>query len=326
MDGHAVKQDYDAILHVGAGKSGSSAIQTFLRENVTALQQRGFTVPAQDLAIRTTISGHSVFKLQEFFDNDGSGVFFHLDRAKRAAGDNCLLISAENMSNADNFRYFRKFGSEYNVKVIFYIRRQDDFLASAWQQWASKIRGDLNEWLAEACKSQADWNYTISGWESVVGEGNVIPRIFERQSLPQGDVVRDFIETLGFSPDEFSLPEGDVNASFDNLITLLVQGRKDLFDGAHDEAFYRFVTPLQGERRSKSLSLVSRTQREKIIRHHAAGNEAIREKFFPEKESLFSPLRHDKYQYSDEIDLRSEQIGVLLEIVANAFKRSKEQK
>ena len=322
--------DHRVILHIGAGKSGSSAIQSFLRENVGALKDRGIVVPAQDLTLRPRISGHSVFALQKFFEKRGEGLFKQLDGLMGKIGDARLLISAENMSNAQNQRFFAEFCERYPTKVVFYIRRQDDFLASAWQQWHSKVRSDLDGWLDDALESYGHWLRTIRRWERIVGVGNVVPRIFERQSLPGGDVIRDFIDVLALDPTGLIIPTGDVNPSYSNLLTAAVAGRRDLFEGPHDDAFYRFVASLSPNGSSHgsgsgdgSFSLLSRAQRERIMTHYAEENETIRRRFFRKQNTLFTPIDHARYRYIDEHDPRDAQIAMLLDIVSQAFKSQK---
>ena len=313
-----------AILHIGGGKTGSSAIQTLLKQNVSKLSRRGVRVPDADLKLRDTTAGHCVFHLQAIFEK-GEDVRSHLEPLVMEIGDEqTLLISAENMSNGRNYRLFERFAAEYPTKVVFYIRRQDEFLSSAWQQWQSKVRGDRDAWVEASLGKQVHWLQTIEGWEAAVGKGNVVPRIFERASLPGGDVTRDFLSVLGFNAENLDLPTGGVNDSYSNLITALVEGRTDLFDGPHDDAFYRFVMDLLREAdhpRLGSVSLLTRSQRERILDFYAEENETIRQRYFPDRETLFSPLDHSRYRYAEDDDVRDEQIAFLLGALATSFKR-----
>jgi hypothetical protein len=317
--------DYDAILHIGAGKTGSSAIQTFIRENHIWLRRQGVAVPNAHFRFAENIGGHHVFACQEFFNAGGVGFYHRLNHMMAQRPSRTVLLSAENISNGGNETFFKRFCSEYKTKVIFYIRRQDEFLASAWQQWNAKTRSDIDGWLKEATTNLAHWDKTIAAWEGVVGQGNVVPRVFERKRLPEGNVVLDFLHALdiGWNGDKSGLnfEGGEVNQSYDNVITSIFAGRRDLFENAHDDKFYQFIVESSGGkfRGTGNLSLISREWREKIISHYEPGNTAIKERFFPDEASLFMPLDHAKYRYAEDIDLAQAQRKALIDIVSSLY-------
>jgi hypothetical protein len=317
--------DYDAILHIGAGKTGSSAIQTFLRNNRRSLEQYGFAVPSADFRFIPQVTGHHVFTLQKYFDAEGVGLFHRLNIMMQARDNRTVILSAENMSNGNNHQYFTRFCQEYRTKVIFYIRRQDEYLASAWQQWFSKVHTDIADWVESALKTTAHWERIIDNWRGIIGAGNLEPRVFERQYFHNADVVHDFASALGLPAEAhqtLTFTSEEINASFSNIITSLVSGRKDIFENAHDEKFYRFIIGLTGDRYlgSGNISLLSRASRERIIAHYDEENERLRAKYFPQQQGLFAPLDHAKYRYADEIDLQAEQSAFMLDVITAAFR------
>jgi hypothetical protein len=321
-------EKFDAILHIGAGKTGSSAIQTFLRENAPVLHRYGFAVPSSDLRFVPQISGHQVFGLQKFFDAEGVGLFHRLNFMMQAREGRTVILSAENISDGQNYRYFTKFCQEFRTKVILYIRRQDDYFASAWQQWYGKVHADVDAWLTGAMQRTAHWGDILDHWLGIIGAGELVPRVFERQYFEAGDVVRDFAAALGLGAAELpNLKFGarDINSSFSHVITSLVAGRRDLFENAHDDRFYKFVIGLTADRYigGGDLSLISRAGRERIVAYYGGENERVRAKYFPDRASLFAPLDHAKYRYADEVDLRDEQLKLLLDVVVSAFNAQK---
>jgi hypothetical protein len=324
MTGMEVTRPYDAILHIGAGKTGSSAIQAFLRTNAPVLSQYGFAIPSQEFRFVPQISGHQVFGFQKFFDADGVGLFHRLNFMMQAREGRTVILSAENISNGENYRYFRKFCQEFRTKVIFYIRRQDDYLASAWQQWFGKVHADLDAWLDGAMRNSAHWGQVIDCWSGMIGAGDVVPRVFERKYFEAGDVVQDFAIALGLSEAERTnliLTAREINPSYSHVITSLVAGRRDLFETAHDNRFYKFIAELTAGRYTGGgdLSLISRAGRARIVAHYEQENERVRATYFPERATLFAPLDHETYRYADEVDLRGEQVKFLLDVVISAF-------
>ena len=320
-----MQEKYDAILHIGAGKTGSSAIQGFIRDNHHWLRRHGIAIPNGKFRFAQNIGGHQVFGCQEFFNADGVGFFHRLNHMMEKRAAQTVLLSAENMSNSGNEKYFRKFCATYKTKVILYIRRQDEYLASAWQQWYGKTNSNLDGWLQDAIFKLAHWDKTIAAWENVAGRGNVVPRVFERKRLPEGNVVYDFLNALELDwnthKTELKLDMGDVNRSYHNILTSMFAGRSDLFEGVHDDKFYRFITSVCGEKYlgSSSLSLISRDWRERIISHYDSGNNLVREQFFASEPSLFSPIDHGKFEYAEDIDLGLAQRNTLIDIVSALY-------
>ena len=92
-------------IHIGAIKTGSSAIQWFLKDNSERLRAGGIVVPDQQLALTGPITGDHI----PFFDarRDGrddeyrSELTARVDALFRETGARQIVISAENLSEGD---------------------------------------------------------------------------------------------------------------------------------------------------------------------------------------------------------------------------------
>ena len=90
-------------LHIGASKTASSAIQTFLRINAAALEAAGIHVPDSRVNGAAEVSGEHVWFFQDLVnhpDTAGERLASHVARAV-AAKPHChsIVFSAENLSN-----------------------------------------------------------------------------------------------------------------------------------------------------------------------------------------------------------------------------------
>lgn len=315
------------ILHIGANKTGSSAVQSFLRLNFKTLRSLGYRVPDRELGLTDKITGEHVFATQGFINRaEPTGLAGKLASLMQAP-ESTVIVSAENLSNGQNFQYFNPALQGLNCKVILYIRRQDELLTSSWQQWNSKREVDFNAWLILALQRLGHWKRCIDGWESVVGAGNVMLRLFQRSDLVNADVVDDFISLLGL-PDpipDFLKPDSLVNPSYSDVITPLVSGSKFLFDSEHDGKFYDMVGELTGDAyvAQQKISLLSRAQREKIIEYYRPQNEAICRKYFPGRPRLFEAVDHSKYEYLTADELTKRQLEFLASLIYGLYKKSR---
>jgi len=314
------------ILHIGANKTGSSAVQSFLRLNVKSLRSLGYRVPDSELGLSDKVTGEHVFATQTLFNRaDRAGLANKIALLMQAA-EPTLIISAENLSNDSNFQFFDQALDGLGCKVILYIRRQDELLTSSWQQWNSKREVDFNAWLILALQRLGHWQRCIEGWESVVGAGNVTVRPFQRSDLVNADVIDDFVSLLGLSnplPD-FIKPPSLVNPSYSDVITSLASGSKFLFDSAHDSKFYDMVANLTGEAfvAQQKVSLLSRAQREKIIEYYRPQNEAICRQYFPGRPRLFEEVDHSKYEYLTSEEMTKRQLEFLASLIFGLYKKT----
>ena len=315
------------ILHIGASKTGSSAIQAFIRANLDFFNAQGFVIPDRMMGLTTKITGEHVMSLQELAtDPDPARIndAFRLLRDKPAK-DKTILISAENLCNLGLHRRFADALEGFDASVVLYIRRQDELLTSAWQQWHSKLESDFNAWLLKGLRHYGHWDRVIDQWESVVGKGRVTVRLFDRAEMVEGDLLRDFLHCLGLDPktDEPEFDIGSVNPSYSDIITPLVAGNRDIFRDSHDSAFYNMVGQLTGGSyvETRKTSLMSRDQRESVLFYYRDINQRVCKAHFPGRSHLFAPVNHEKYQYLDADDLQQKQLKFLTHMIFKLYQR-----
>src|SRR5215204_2412769 len=302
------------IVHIGANKTGSSAVQRFLSLNNLALRAEGIVVPDDDFRIADKIQGHHVFGFKELLESPSEGrkqledAIDAVDLAYPRA--TAILLSAENLAaNPAAPSLFEDLVEKYDTRVVIYIRRQDEFLLSSWQQWHSKIWVDFWAWVISVVGMLGDWRAYLENWETVIPRDKITVRIFERSKLEGGDVIADFYNILGISKPLSSLayPKGAVNPSFSDAIMDLVKGNERIFRNVHDNDFYNFVVKMTGDKYMKTArqSSISISQRKSIIKRYKQQNDWVKKAYFPHIEGqLFSPPKESDYDYatSDDID------------------------
>lgn len=321
----------DLILHIGANKTGSSSIQSFMQKNKVLLSELGYIVADKSLGLSDRVTGEHVFALQAFLTGKRLGdkrLKTKIDKIikSRAKASQKILLSAENIGTVQGAKLFKKTCDAYKTKVIFYIRRQDELIASGWQQWHSKRATDYDGYLLMALKTQGNWEAVINAWEKTVGPKNISIQVFEREHFPRENIIYDFIEKIGATDhtDNFEVIEQESNPSFFEYITPLVAGNKSVFQSVHDNEFYRMVQNLTGDAYSKGkkYSLMSRAQRDSIMHYFAGQNERIRKKYFPKSKTLFSPIKHGKYVYLTQEEMSELQLKFLTHMVFEIGRRT----
>lgn len=313
------------ILHIGGAKCGSSAIQAYLALNAAALGARGLGVPGTALDFASRVTGEQIW----FFEDavaagDPSAIGKQLERLLRQARERGLsgvVISAENLCNHLSLAALLATALvDAEVRVVFYVRRQDDFLISSWQQWNLKRYASVGEFLADRVGKDARWMTMVAPWADAFGDECVTVRPFVRRRLRKGDVIADFFGVIGVSQDGLTPLSRNANPSFDDALARLAHRVRDVFDGPHDNRFYGVMSGLLGQaalKKGSASSLLDMDVRRDILARYEAENAALKARFLPELEDepLFDPLAADDVVIRSDDEKLSDDIAMLTRAV-----------
>lgn len=201
-------------LHIGVPKTGSTTIQTCLHENSSRLATRASCHVVQNLgqqcnshllAIYATrfYKGKQNFHLRRLKIRTG-GQFAQLrDRVRRefmaqVAGSECerLIISSEAFSQMlrreDEIDRLAEllFKVSQDIKIIVYLRRQDEALLSAHSQQIKN--GKVGPLRLVVPPEYLDYKPILDLWSAKFGRDKLEVGLIEKQSLKNGDLLDDF--------------------------------------------------------------------------------------------------------------------------------------
>jgi hypothetical protein len=321
------------VLHIGGSKCGSSAIQASLRQNAEALAAIGVIVPSQNLDGNSAVTGEQIWLFENAAANKEEQkkvAAFLRDAADRAAdaGATTLIVSAENICNHPALAAPLVDALDgIETQVVFYVRRQDDFLISGWQQWHLKQFDSLASFLSDRVGRVANWYEMICPWADAFGDENIVVRPFVRDRLKDNDVVADFFEQIGVNATKLKPLERVANPSFDEALGRIAHRVRDVFDDQHDNRFYEVMVRLLGPAALKSASsssLLDFETRTRILARYAEDNEALKNRFLPElgNQPLFHSLKRADVIETSEAEKLSEELAMLTRAVYALARRS----
>jgi hypothetical protein len=284
-------------LHIGATKTGSTALQRFLEYNAGALMKEfGVLYPKLDnrpMVERLRNRGGR-WQGSYFESTDGSDDINILsdciEYCKRKSLK-AIVISHEAFLVNWHERMGRLVGKlDADIKIICYVRRQDHHLESAWKQWGHKFAPSQR--IMESLSTQAelwggwrltDWHELLLPWARQFGRENIIVRPYEKQQMGDG-VLADFLKTIRVDwPGKPALPENEnantgLSRDAAELLSRLALNKDDDKDGVNQRLHnivYRILYDHYRNEPFESHSILSPAERLEILNEYENSNQLV---------------------------------------------------
>lgn len=208
----------ELVLHIGSGKTGTSSIQFLLGSNRGRLAEHGWLYPSV-----ASDDWHRHTRFGMFVQSDDRVVGEHAWRREqhstpaafrkafrrqllteiRKSGLSHVLLSDEALygSPEEALRRLRRFTDRAagGVRLLVYLRRQDDHLISRYQQ---VVKVGETRRLAERTRevdfsTPYDYYSRLSTWRRVVAPTEFVVRRFEPDRFVDGSLYQDFLDAAG---------------------------------------------------------------------------------------------------------------------------------
>lgn len=308
-----------AIVHIGAPKTGSSTIQEFLFQNTDALAQKGFRfsrnvpgrgsqfeypiaalarldrlLPAPDTQARHSSTDLAVHK------QIGAAAEAELAAKRATWTEPVALFSSEHihpwLRRTDEIQSLdRMFGAHFDsVRYILYIRNQEDLVASSHSERIKRGSNRRHQDFLEQRLDHLDYEPRVRLWLDVVGRDRFDLRLLDPGFLKDGNLLSDFASACGFTLDGLTIPPR-INESLSAPAAECVRAMNERIPGTRHDGVRNplrkgvlervdELTPADAPRIT-----LTEAQRRRIRGRVGPGNEALRARFFPDRESLFQP-------------------------------------
>ena len=172
------------FLHVGAGKTGSTAVQHHLFNNAAALRQRGVAVPLLDIYYPGRNShdymGNGEFLVAELVEGKVGAhrdIYARFLDECRATSQPCTIVSCEMLefANTAGLEALKEdlHRTEMGVKVIYILRDIIPHAVSFWLQ-VVKNHGETRTWEEYAKDFHSPFAPSLSKFQKVFGSDDVL--------------------------------------------------------------------------------------------------------------------------------------------------------
>lgn len=201
------------IIHIGHLKTGSSSIQNFLWDNRLILKGKGVLYPEKALAHERFI-GIRHYHLG--INPISNSKYWTQTLAEIESSSKTAVLSYEGFIRLerDEIDFVKHQLSRHKVKVICYLRRQDEFIQSHYAEMI-KNQGVTIPFTQFISRSPNYCNYMpmILLWINAFNLKNICVRNFTEQASAKEGIIRDFLEQCKIDPSGLTFPKTQSNKS-----------------------------------------------------------------------------------------------------------------
>lgn len=219
------------FVHIGASKTGTSALQRGLFDSVTELARQGIGVPlvGRKPHVEQLLRPLGWRTARGFVDEPDLSRLRPVGKTLRRTSGERLLLSCEDMCEADagRIRAWADLLGDHGLepRIILSVRNLASVIPSEWQQYLKhRLPVAYPEFLEQVRDREGRWArhfwlrqdaIEISRrWGDVVGPENVDVVVTPPRSRDPHALYRLFGQVIGFDPERLSWPARDVNASW----------------------------------------------------------------------------------------------------------------
>lgn len=303
----------ELYIHIGQGKTGSSMIQTFLVLNRELLRMKGLYYPLyrEEYVVRNknsvmTGNAYGMWNLDTPLEQMSVSQMINMKQIKNwFEDDDKVLISDEGLWACGTALYQNCFslfdeGTAFRIRVIVYLRRQDERLESLWNQCvkAGTYSQSCMEFCEERTGVEQDYYAQLKMIADVIGKENMIVKIYDTRCFSHGNyLLEDFMSVFGFEDlSEFQIPKFQVNPSLGKELIEIAQVTNTVPDILFlDNEFRKIKKELTQFQQSTEKvihapSFLTYEERKRILDRCAEGNQKIGREYFGIDTSPFPEL------------------------------------
>lgn len=312
-------------LHIGTTKTGTTSIQMFCHKNQTVLQAKNYCFPdsihkyrhKKDATYKTKgIYRNGLFLVGAVWDENDKHDYAEEERLFNEGMTNVanLFETYDNIILSDeSIWYLSSYGKcdiwdklkaeadahGYQIKIIVYLRPQDDFFISNWNQvikenlkW-NHMNSTIDAYMEKTLNQRSEryaYDKKLDLISDFFGKENIIVRRFDRHAFYGGNIYTDFLYCLGLElTDDFILLENEVNNTSLNGNSLEIMRLLNKIPDLSTRERQLYLEDLRNvnEMSEYACSMLSPEERQSFMANFEEGNHHVAETYLRDGKPLF---------------------------------------
>ena len=339
-------------IHIGTPKTATTAIQYFCKENAEMLEKEGYCYPTFPFEYPGISNAHNGrFLMGVVKDKDGNRNTKQ-EEINFREGMNIvkkLFQEYEHIILSDEGIWRRTEGikedfwkimvqeaekAEFQIHVIVYLRRQDKYFLSNWNQRVKRLCSNhtIEEFTEMGDKRRLDYYGKLEQISGVVGKENITVRRFEKDNFEGGSIYADFLSIFHIAlTDEYKVSQDVRNIGLYGN-THEIKRVLNIFPWMKDEKVRKYITDILQEdseisKKEYPCEMYSKEEIRDLLECYREGNQKVAEEYLGEEpgSDLFDDIVSDlpKWQ-KDNPYMVDDLIRILGSVMMHLYQHEKE--
>lgn len=275
------------FLHIGTHKTGSTAIQRALPVGGAAALKAGL--------VRLDI--HGDVARTSWTEDDARSLRSHL-AGQIVPGASRYLLTCEGFSGNPLQGYanapvaaerLRAATADFDVRVVVFLRRQDDFLESIYTQLIHQGGSQSFEAFLQAMPDGGpDWHRLLTTYAAEFGRDNLVVRRYHATFYPRPEsLLEDFCAILGVPTSVLAKADSTPNQGYSHKAQELARVCNPHLDDAGRRQLRQLLQKISPKPVFQSYAYFDLAGRRTLLAACAESNARVAREFFGGSESLF---------------------------------------
>lgn len=327
-------------LHIGIEKTGTTSIQGFLNLNKERLLEKGYLF-SQSGGEYNNRNIPSAFMADNRYDDHLNNKGIHSAEDKAAFREETISLLEREVTSSEEKVHSVIISSEHfhsrlmsekevasvaselkrvfaDISVICYLREQASVCESLY---STAIRCGSTEvfssFYSKCVATSPYYNYQIflERWAKHVGHENIVVRLFDKTHFAQGNLLIDFVSSLGVT--DLNGLNTEIDRENESISPIgqaigLAINRMSLNDGlVNSDKMLVMVCEMFRGKGAK----IPEDNRLKIYEGFRESNQAVKEKYFPKHEGLDLFVFKSENQYDGDVDELYQSVDLFLRLL-----------
>ena len=315
-------------LHIGLPKTGTTALQEFCVYNREELIKNGVNYPIFEYLYPDAASSRNGHFLIATCKSETGNRNDALEKTLFDKGLKMIeeaFLCCENVILSDEAIWHKTIRhrkglwkkllehsqkNEYQLKVIVYLRRQDELALSYISQKIKSGKNRLQEWSWEEYLENdntlvMNYDVQLDRTEEAVGRENLIVRIYEKEQFKgeEGNLYSDFLEIFGLKLKDYKVEREyrNISLTYNGQEIKRIVNEVEAFD-EENRKFIRnmAIKSLGNDVREEQYSFLSYEERKRFLEKYEKGNAYVSRKYFNREDgTLFGKVKVRNEKWSN---------------------------
>ena len=296
---HRFKQVYQGQtihLHIGMSKTGTTYIQQVFEKNRSVLKQQGLLFPPITMRAGGFSAGHTDLLSLKSQLNGKDLLNWVSDELENTTNIRNILFSSEYLvAKPDQLERLKKLFEDFDVQVIVYLRRQDEWLDSIYKEH-TEGRHSFNTLRAERFAEEQqilelDYEKLLKPIVDIFGQESIAFRVYEQEQLKQG-LLCDFAQLVDVDPQVLSTTDipSNPSAALEDVELMRILNKLSYSGKSNYDEFAMEVMQILYEDTHKKKKALSPSVRIKVLDRYKQSNKRFANQYFGRENLFFAPL------------------------------------